>query len=108
MPFTQKGSIMIKETIALHDDTRFPLSLRALPLTPDCGGRIEYLFYSVNIARDFDDLTSLLERVLDCPFAETGRDEKRIFYEVTIDGKPYCLMFKVGQREDAAKPVIAA
>lgn len=90
---------MIKENIVLCDDLKLPMSLRALPLTPDCSGRIEYIFYCVNLARDFDDLSSLLERVLDCPFTEIKRDNCRILYEVVINDEPFYLMFKVRTRE---------
>lgn len=75
------------------------MSLRALPLTPDCDGRIEYIFYSVNLARDFDDLSSLLERVLDCPFTELKRDNSRILYEVIINEEPCSLLFKIKESE---------
>lgn len=96
----QKGITMVKENIVLCDDLKFPMSLRTLPLTPDCSGRIEYIFYCVNLARDFDDLSSLLERVLDCPFTELKRDNCRILYEVMINDEPCSLMFKVKAREE--------
>lgn len=89
---------MIKDNIIFHDEFKTPLSLRALPLKPDCNDRIEYLFYTLNIARDFDDLTELLERVLDCPFQELLRDENRIDYVVMLGDKPYSLVFKVKER----------
>lgn len=90
---------MVKENIALFDELKFPMSLRNLPLKPECDNRIEYIFYSVNLARDFDDLSSLLERVLDCPFTELRRDNSRILYEVMINDEPFALMFKVKEQE---------
>lgn len=86
---------MIKENIALYNDSEPSRSLRDLPLKPDCDGRIEYLFFTLNIARDFDDLTQLLGRVLDCPFREMQRFDDRIYYELTTDGEPNYLQFKV-------------
>ena len=89
---------MIKETIILRDESKYPLSLRALPLMPDCDDRIEYIFYTLNIARDFDDLTDLLERVLDCSFTEQQRFDNSIQYEVIISGKPCSLIFKTKEK----------
>ena len=90
---------MIKNHILHYDVCRMNLSLRLLPLRPECEGRIEYLFYSLNIARDFDDLTDLLERVLACPFTEISREENSILYEVIVDDEARYLKFKVKAAE---------
>ncbi len=89
---------MIKDNIALYDDSKVNLSLRTLPLVPDCEGRIEYIFYTLNVARDFDDLSSLLGRVLDCPFTELCREDHFILYEVMLEDKPYSLKFRIKKR----------
>ena len=90
---------MIKDHICLYDICRMNLSLRLLPLQPECGDRIEYQFYSLNIARDFDDLTGLLGRVLACPLAEIRRDDNSILYEVIVDDEPLSLKFKIKSNE---------
>lgn len=90
---------MIKNHISLYDICRMNLSLRALPLQEACENRIEYLFYSLNIARDFDDLTGLLGRVLACPFTEVCRKENSILYEVTVNDEPLSLKFKIKSNE---------
>ena len=90
---------MIKHNIILYDEFKFPLSLRDLPLQPECENRIEYIFYTLNIARDFDDLTDLLGRVLACPFEEVCRSDRYIVYEVQFNDERYCLKFRIKPTE---------
>lgn len=90
---------MIKHNIILYDEFKFPLSLRDLPLQPECENRIEYIFYTLNIARDFDDLTDLLGRVLACPFEEVCRSDRYILYEVTVGDEKRSLKFTIKKSE---------
>ncbi|MBO4384273.1 MAG: hypothetical protein J5854_02475 [Clostridia bacterium] len=90
---------MIKNNIIYLNENGENVSLRCLPLQPDCENRIEYIFYTLNIARDFDDLTALLGRVLACPFEEVSRRENYILYEVIVDDERRSLKFTIKKNE---------
>ena len=64
-------------------------------MQPDCGSRIENLFFSLNLARDFDDLTGLLGHVLACKSTVIERKETSSPYEVTVDDEQSYLKFKI-------------
>lgn len=87
---------MRKKSIVYYTAEHKPLSLREIELQPDCENRVEYIFYALNIAKDFDDLTEQLSRVMALPFKERGRTSKLITYEVeTPDGQINYLRFTI-------------
>ena len=75
---------MIKDNIVYYTEENVPMSLRELELQPDCDRRIEYIFYSVNISKDFDELTETLRKIISANFVltEFKRTWRQIVYTV--------------------------